>query len=152
MLDTKMQFTKTDASRMINMACDQMGEGFEGRKEFVDKLIDWYSNNPIDTITRETAPMPEVPKTGVYLIAVERQEQIEKHGFSVEQDKQYYSNNELIKGALFCISTENFEWPYKWDGIFRKKILKKDRIDQLKIAGALIAAEIDRLKAIDTPQ
>lgn len=83
-------------------------------------------------------------KTGIELIAQERQEQIEKHGWNIEKDA-CYRNGELIQAALFCIDQERFKWPRKWILKFRTKILHKTRIDQLKVAGALIAAEIDRL-------
>ena len=85
-------------------------------------------------------------KTGVELIAIERQEQIEKHGFDVTKD-QGYSKGELIKAALFAINPNQFEWPYYWMEEFRNKILAKTtEIERLKVAGALIAAEIDRIQ------
>lgn len=84
--------------------------------------------------------------TGIELITQERKEQIEKHGFDVAND-QDYSHNELIKGALFAINPDQFEWPYFWDKEFRDKIVNKpNSIERLKIAGALIAAEIDRIQ------
>lgn len=84
-------------------------------------------------------------KTGIELISEERQEQIEKHGFGVKNDKRY-SDNELIKAALYCINTDVFEWPQFWSTQFRWKIKDNDRISQLKKAGSFIAAEIDRLQ------
>jgi len=82
-------------------------------------------------------------KTGVELIAEERQEQIKKHGFDIQN-----SQNELIKAALFAINPDQFEWPYYWDEEFRRKIKNKpNSVERLKIAGALIAAEIDRLQS-----
>jgi hypothetical protein len=87
-------------------------------------------------------------KTGIELIAQERAEQIEKHGFDVENDKDY-AHNELIKAALFAINPYQFEWPYYWDEEFRTKIRNKPNdIERLKVAGALIAAEIDRLNLL----
>ena len=87
-------------------------------------------------------------KTGIELIAEERQEQIEKHGFDIKND-QDYSQNELIKAALFAINPDQFEWPYYWGEEFRHKIKSKpNSVERLKIAGALIAAEIDRLQNI----
>tara|TARA_R110002020_G_C16314529_1_gene774165 strand:- start:4211 stop:4588 length:378 start_codon:yes stop_codon:yes gene_type:complete len=85
-------------------------------------------------------------KTGIELIAEEREEQIVKHGWDLKND-QDYGREELIKAALFCIDQTRFEWPYYWTEEFRQKILSKTRIDQLKVAGALIAAEIDRLSS-----
>lgn len=88
-------------------------------------------------------------KSGVELISEERKEQIEKHGWNLKNDEDY-SNKELIKAALFCINQDVFEWPFYWTEEFRNKILsKKTEIDRLKIAGALIAAEIDRLNSIE---
>lgn len=84
-------------------------------------------------------------KSGIELIAQERHEQIEKHGFDVTKDA-FYSNNELIKAALFCISPDVFEWPYEWDEEFRSKILAKDIVGRMKVAGAFIAANIDRIQ------
>lgn len=83
--------------------------------------------------------------TGVSLIAAERQEQIVKHGFSVEKDSEFYSNNELVVGANFSLNEGNMIFPKNWDEKFAKKIKAKDRIGQLKVAGTFIAAEIDRL-------
>lgn len=85
-------------------------------------------------------------KTGIELIAIERQEQIEKHGFDVTKDK-CYSNGELIEAILFSIDNEKYYWPKKWLGIYAEKIRKKDRVGQLKVAGAFIAAEIDRIQS-----
>lgn len=87
-------------------------------------------------------------KTGVELIAEERQEQIEKHGFDIQNDEDY-SQNELIKAALFAINPDQFEWPYHWGQVFRSKIKNKpNAVERLKIAGALIAAEIDRIQTL----
>lgn len=86
-------------------------------------------------------------KTGVELIAQERKEQIEKHGWDLKND-QDYADGELIKAALFAINPKMFEWPFYWTEEFRNKILSKDPIERFKIAGALIAAEIDRRQNI----
>lgn len=97
-------------------------------------------------------------KTGAQLIAKERKEQIEKHGFSIVNDANYYKKRELTEAALFCIDQSlevgyglktGINWPYKWGQGFRDKILAKGIIGKLTVAGALIAAEIDRLKQIN---
>lgn len=85
-------------------------------------------------------------KTGAELIFQERKEQLEKHGWSLQNDSEY-NNEELLKAALFCIDQKRFEWPRNWAETFRTKIIGKSRVDQLKIAGAFIAAEIDRINA-----
>jgi hypothetical protein len=90
-------------------------------------------------------------KTGIELIAEERREQIEKHGFSLELDAEYYKNNELIEAAHFALQPNHpgTRWPDVWDITFAEKIKNKNRVGQLKVAGALIAAEIDRLQAME---
>lgn len=83
-------------------------------------------------------------KTGIELITQERDEQINKHGFDVAND-EYYSDNELIKAALFAINPDQFEWPYNWDEKFRDKIKGKTLIERLAVAGAFMAARIDQV-------
>ncbi len=111
--------------------------------------------------------------TGVELIAAERARQVEKKGFTAEHDDQHTSGELAVAGALYAapqrlyargVDHRGFEvfydpWPWKthlddgrgdfpaakevnaWDGRDRH-----DRLKQLAIAGALIAAEIDRLQ------
>lgn len=86
--------------------------------------------------------------TGIDLIAEERREQIEKHGWNPERDAKYYSNGELLQAALFCISPTACTWPEGWDEYFKNKIINNSRTDQLKKAGAFIAAEIDRMRKL----
>jgi len=81
--------------------------------------------------------------TGIELIAQERVEQIEKHGFDDYSDAGYI-NDELIDAAMQYIGGYLIScWPETWD---RKWYKTGNRIDELKKAGALIAAEIDRLQ------
>lgn len=98
-------------------------------------------------------------KTGVELIAEERQRQIEVEGWTKEHDAQH-KDCELAKAAI-CYADPNVYyhhenrvlrhrrpnwdfWPMKWDECWFKPT---DRIRDLVKAGALIAAEIDRLQA-----
>lgn len=85
-------------------------------------------------------------KTGVELIAEERQEQIEKHGFDETNDK-HYKSEELKRAAVFVLTGDDEWYPRTWSSWFGVKMdSKTDPIERLKIAGALIAAEIDRLQ------
>ena len=82
-------------------------------------------------------------ETGIELIAIERQEQIEKHKWDKENDSKYI-NNELVDAAMQYLGTDLIDcWPESWD---KKWYKTGDRIEELRRAGALIAAEIDRLK------
>lgn len=96
-------------------------------------------------------------KTGIDLITEERQRQIEVEGWTKEHDAGY-KNSELAKAAI-CYADPNTYyhqenkimahrvpnrfWPKKWDIRWFKPT---DRIRDLVKAGALIAAEIDRLQ------
>lgn len=82
---------------------------------------------------------------GVELIAQERDEQINKHGFDETRDTQYYANAELVQATLFSIKPNLFSFPKNWNPIYAEKIEKKNLLDRYKVAGALIAAEMDRL-------
>ena len=89
-------------------------------------------------------------KTGIELIAQERQEQIEKHGFTVGLDLLHNKYNQLSEGASrLCEPDENkheFYPPHEWDEELWFKMIKKPYKERLIIAGALIAAEIDRVQ------
>lgn len=90
-------------------------------------------------------------KTGVELIAIERQEQIEKHGWNLNHDADY-GNGELIAAAQFCLNVENYNlWPWHDSGVgtyFYNKIINKPYEQRVIIAGAFCAAELDRLNDI----
>lgn len=81
---------------------------------------------------------------GAELIAAERLRQKEKHGFDAKRDDGYV-NGELLHAAMhFASPFPNFRcWPQDWDKSWDKKDQNSD-LDNLVVAGALIAAEIDR--------
>ena len=97
-------------------------------------------------------------KTGIELIAEERQRQIEKEGWTPEHDDEH-SNGELaLVASYYAMSEEQrfeelstdsnpktpptgFPWDSEW-----WKPTPENRIRELQKAGALIAAEIDRLQ------
>ncbi len=80
---------------------------------------------------------------GIELIATERQRQIEIEGWTAEHDRQW-KGGELIRAAICYASDGFYRWP--WEKKFYKPVdQKKDLIR----AGALIAAELDRLMDTD---
>lgn len=97
-------------------------------------------------------------KTGIQLIAEERQRQIEGEGWTYEHDNQY-NRNELVRAAV-CYLLRDDEaamqegtkgniitsgyWPFSTEW-WRPS--PENRIKELSKAGALIAAEIDRLQS-----
>ena len=95
-------------------------------------------------------------KSGIELIAEERARQIREEGFYSEQDDQYVM--EELASAASCYATPH-NWrpfPVRQDGQapliwpWSPKWWKpgEDRIKELQKAGALIAAEIDRIQRI----
>lgn len=96
-------------------------------------------------------------KSGVEQIAEERQRQVEKEGWTPEHDGEH-SDGSLARAAA-CYAVEGrammtvteqgvpYKAPRQWPASWHPKWWKpKDRIRDLVRAGALIAAEIDRLQ------
>lgn len=111
--------------------------------------IVFYSYHPIygERYTEEYRKHVPVVLSGCLLIEIERQRQVSEEGFTLERDDQY-TDEQLAEAALFYAAPEKYGemlafWP--WDKSWNKKS-KHNRIKQLAIAGALIAAEIDRLQ------
>lgn len=88
---------------------------------------------------------------GAELIAHERQEQIYKHGRTVDRDVAENNCGQLVSAAAYLILGANDEYaPTNWDVSVYQRIMRKEYKDRLVIAGALIAAEIDRLQAVES--
>jgi hypothetical protein len=89
-------------------------------------------------------------KTGIQLITEERIEQTDKHDHTVKGDIEGNSSGQLRKAAIFCLTLNPGDAPSTWDDDFEIR-MEQDRksdegyIHRLKVAGALIAAEIDRV-------
>lgn len=84
-------------------------------------------------------------KTGIELIAKERQEQIEKHGYTVEHDVDVNGDITLIQVAIYCLDPthEFLRYPKHWDEKYKHILRQKPRVERFAIAGAFIAAAID---------
>lgn len=80
--------------------------------------------------------------TGVELIAQERQYQI-THGI-----KPFMNELDMIASAIYLLTPEKIREKSDYLGM-ASEIRPIPRIRQLQMAGALIAAEIDRLQAIE---
>lgn len=90
--------------------------------------------------------------TGIELIAQERKEQIEKHGISVKNDVSLNKDGQLlnaarkllIEGKISDVILHNP--PKAWNKPIWMRMCNKTYKQRLIIAGALIAAELDRLQ------
>ncbi len=103
-------------------------------------------------------------KTGIELIAAERQRQVSKEGWTPEHDDEHKDGALAMAGAAYawyyagCIRPK----PAQTDGVHSLRLWpwhpswwkprNNDPIRNLVRAGALIAAEIDRLQRIKDAQ
>jgi hypothetical protein len=91
--------------------------------------------------------------TGIERIAAERKRQIEEEGWTAEHDFQW-SKGELTKAAV-CYLYPGDELMPKWKKTFWPwdagwwKPSPANRVRDLEKAGALCAAEIDRLQRLE---
>lgn len=88
-------------------------------------------------------------KTGIELITQERFEQIEIHGYTLGDDAKFNSDGQLIYAAsVLTINNADLQFlnpPKNWDVDYWFRLIRKSHKERLVIAGALIAAEIDRM-------
>lgn len=89
--------------------------------------------------------------TGIELIAQERAEQIEKHGFSIESDVKNNRFAQLIDGAgaLLLTNPKMRDIPSFWDKERWRIMIGKSYKERMIISAALIAAEIDRMQVAE---
>jgi hypothetical protein len=102
--------------------------------------------------------------TGIEIITQERERQVNEEGFDSNRDDQYTDgqlaeaaacyaacSNVYVKGMGYDLTVgRTYRWP--WDVSWWKPGARPtvdERIKELAKAGALIAAEIDRLKRTD---
>ena len=86
---------------------------------------------------------------GVERIAAERKRQIEIECYDPEHDNQHDDESLALAACYYALPKFYHNnlinlWPNSWDICYANKG-NKDRIRDLEKAGALIAAEIDRL-------
>jgi len=96
-------------------------------------------------------PPKEPPKTGTELIAIERERQMSKEGWTAEHDDRHTKSELARVAAIYALPVEYRKlryvemWPVSWSWDWWKPT-PRNRIKELTKAGALIAAEIDRLQ------
>lgn len=73
------------------------------------------------------------------MIAAERQRQVAEEGWTPEHDDQH-REGALAMGAIGYLTGDRSDFPASWN------FKPGDRVRELAKAGALIAAEIDRLQ------
>lgn len=100
-------------------------------------------------------------KTGIELIAGERQRQIDKYGFTGEHHAnhpEWYDKGQLLYAAssLIPFSINGYfgdrrlpKKPENWDADWWSKLLRKPHTERLIIAATFVAAELDRINSIN---
>lgn len=108
----------------------------------------------------------ENKSVGIKLIAKERQKQIDKHGFTAEHHvahPEWYDINNIagnfkqLQDAVLKllgldingVKIEDTPHPVNWDKEWFHNLLGRPQKERLVIAGALIAAELDRLDQLE---
>lgn len=94
-------------------------------------------------------------RIGDILIAQERDKQINKKEYSIEKDVEFYDKGELVLMAKYVLmedETAEKEEAYRWltefgiGSYWLNKAKTYSRVERLTVAGALLAAEIDRIE------
>ena len=111
------------------------------KKILVDHIESKMTDMGINFIKAVLRSLPR----GAVMIASERIDQLEFHGYDAAHDEKHKAG-ELGVAAMFAITLQT---QYKQDGWerFEGKIWDKSQSERLAVAGALIAAEKDRIEA-----
>jgi hypothetical protein len=134
----------------INIRCETTSDGIQGMTTLNVVRVEAEDDGSFTAVTDHwPATSPSLPLTeGARRIAEERRRQIEQEGWTPEHDAAHDSH-EIVKAAVSYVIPHEFRggnppvyWPWEpaaW------KPSPDDRVRELVKAGALIAAEIDRL-------
>lgn len=121
---------------IVNQMVDSVTENFKKQiKMLFDSVDKIMLDKKIKSITKSTDWMPS-PDTipGVGLILNERERQLKELGYTSEHDDNHTENFLALEAIRYATPIED--------------AFLEDRIDDLVKAGALIAAEIDRLQRL----
>ena len=129
-----------------------LGEMLEANPELYEKVLDsnisFYFNEIANLAMMDSFSKPKTePKTGIELIAEERLEQLTKHNRTIEKDVEQNNNYELRRGAIALLEDDSNKFSGFWNKEICDKMANKSYKERLIIAGAFIAAELDRLQA-----
>lgn len=127
---------------------------FYSRIDALNKCVEWVHQCVIgrkeiqpDTDIPKSLNQPTMnnntPKSGSGMIAVERAEQIIKHGRTFATDAKYYSKDVFTKAAVALLHMNINEWPQQMPQEIFLKIIAKETTERIAVAGAFLAAAID---------
>lgn len=125
--------------------------------EYKDRSQAESDCNKINEAYADNFKVEKIVETGIAQIADERNRQITKLGKTVILDVQNNNHYQLSQavGLLCWVGEEDFDndidgcCPTEWDLVIWRKMMEKPYTERLVIAGALLAAEIDRIQYIE---
>mgnify|MGYP003501457172 CR=1 FL=1 len=130
------------------MVCHGCG-GVVGRDCFNPQECEQITRQMAEEHQRQNQFVQPERSSAIDLIVAERERQITQEGWSVSHDDQH-EDSELAEAAscyalppTIGVRAEHWPWDWSW-----WKPTEKDRIRELVKAGALIIAEIERLKRL----
>ena len=91
-------------------------------------------------------------KTGTELIAEERQRQVDSEGWTPEYDDEHSGGALANAAACYVLRSRTGLWPWRADRWKPGDGTPAGRVRELTKAGALIAAEIDRIQRAANPK
>ena len=143
-MQTQQIFTRNEVIRLIDklMEC-----GYEVINAITAENPD-YDGEQLLELVESYHDDSEIDNSGIKLIAIERQEQIEKHGRTLESDARNNGGRELCKAAIALLQQNPsiMDFPESWrQSALTHKIAAKSYDKRVVIAGAMLAAESDRI-------
>ena len=85
---------------------------------------------------------------GVEAIAKERTGQFVKHSYTLAHDVKHNAGGVLKQAVIGILSNDMNAFPSEWPDRERRKMLFKGELEQLAIAGSMLAAEYSRVKFV----
>lgn len=152
----------------FNKSIESLGDSYEAAKDAVHQSMN-PAGSEMSTVLNALGQFRDLaatalqkiqhnnirfPSDGVVHIAIERAEQINSLGRTVELDVKNNDGQQLAQAASvlsypFHYAQDNDDIPEGWDRDLFLKMWNKPMKERLIIAGALIAAEIDRLNFVE---
>jgi hypothetical protein len=126
----------------------------EKARKVTEEIIEKYSTRR-EKLGYDIQPVDGIPGVlsrdryymyGMKCIERERMEQLAKHNYSRIHDSEVNNQGSLVMAAIYCLTTNPENYPYNWSPKYKEKLDSKSDKERLIIAGALIAAELDRIE------
>jgi len=130
------------------MTKDKMLEILKEVRDFFTKNPDWWPTNDLGIMTAKILDADHAIRsaepTALDLIAQEREKQISK-GYTVEHDQKYVQRTGISYSLLADRLLYNGDLPDDWNMDYWIKLRNLPIKRKLAIAGAWIAAELERI-------